>query len=185
MLDAETIMVATEDVLRRYGPAKATVVDVARALGVSHAAVYRHFPSKAALREAVARRWLARGFGALTAAADDSLPPPERLRAWLVALFTEKRRAAVEDPELFATYKALVEEHSAAAAEHVEALLALLTGIIAGFEVPDPAATARTVFEATSSFHHPAHAGEWRRPDRDSLLDDVCTLLLAALTRPV
>ncbi|WP_285680262.1 acyltransferase domain-containing protein, partial [Kitasatospora phosalacinea] len=40
-----------EDVLRRYGPAKATVVDVARALGVSHGSVYRHFGTKAALRE--------------------------------------------------------------------------------------------------------------------------------------
>ena len=50
--------VAAEDVLRRHGPAKANVVDIARALGVSHGTVYRHFPSKQALREAVTRRWL-------------------------------------------------------------------------------------------------------------------------------
>ena len=42
------------------GLAKATVVDVARALDVSHGSVYRHFPSKASLREAVAQRWLDR-----------------------------------------------------------------------------------------------------------------------------
>jgi AcrR family transcriptional regulator len=41
-LDAETILTATEDVLRRHGPEKATVLDVARALGVSHASIYRH-----------------------------------------------------------------------------------------------------------------------------------------------
>ena len=46
--------------LRRFGLAKATVVDVARALDVSHGSVYRHFPSKASLREAVAKRWLDR-----------------------------------------------------------------------------------------------------------------------------
>ena len=59
-LTAETILDTAEDVLRRFGPAKATVVDVARALDVSHGSVYRHFPSKAALRDAVTERWLAR-----------------------------------------------------------------------------------------------------------------------------
>lgn len=49
-LSAERILDTAEEVLRRFGPAKASVLDVARALGVSHGSVYRHFPSKAALR---------------------------------------------------------------------------------------------------------------------------------------
>jgi hypothetical protein len=44
-LTQERILEAAEEVLRRFGPAKANVVDVARALGVSHGSVYRHFPS--------------------------------------------------------------------------------------------------------------------------------------------
>jgi len=60
VLTPERILETAEDVLRRFGPAKATVVDVARALDVSHGSVYRHFASKAALRDAVAERWLAR-----------------------------------------------------------------------------------------------------------------------------
>src|SRR6185503_7682618 len=47
VLTPERILEVTEDVLRRYGLAKATVVDVARALDVSHGSVYRHFPRKA------------------------------------------------------------------------------------------------------------------------------------------
>ena len=60
VLTPERILEVTEDVLRRFGLAKATVVDVARALDVSHGSVYRHFPSKVSLREAVAKRWLDR-----------------------------------------------------------------------------------------------------------------------------
>ena len=60
VLTPERILEVTEDVLRRFGLAKATVVDVARALDVSHGSVYRHFPSKASLRQAVAKRWLDR-----------------------------------------------------------------------------------------------------------------------------
>ncbi|WP_432825285.1 TetR family transcriptional regulator [Dactylosporangium sp. CA-092794] len=187
-LDAETIMLATEDVLRRFGPSKATVVDVARSLGVSHAAVYRHFSSKAALREAVARRFLGRGGGELAALAGDAhLRPPERLRAWLTGLYQMKRRSARTDPELFATYRVLVLEHSAVAAEHVAALLAQLEGILADgvaagdFAVADTAAMARAVFEATNAFHHPAHVEEWDRPGREELLADVCTLVVNGL----
>ena len=44
ILTPERILDAAEEVLRRFGPTKTTVVDVARALGVSHGSVYRHFP---------------------------------------------------------------------------------------------------------------------------------------------
>jgi AcrR family transcriptional regulator len=39
VLTPERILEVTEDVLRRFGLAKATVVDVARALDVSHGSV--------------------------------------------------------------------------------------------------------------------------------------------------
>jgi AcrR family transcriptional regulator len=187
-LDAETIMRATEDVLRRFGPAKATVVDVARVLGVSHAAVYRHFPSKAALREAVTRRWLGRMNDELAGvAADGDRSPPDRLRVWLTGMYHAKRRAATTDPELFETYRTLAYEHSAAAADHVATLMTQLETILAdglasgAFAGTDPAAMARVVFEATTAFHHPAHVTEWQLPDREEILADVCTLIVRGL----
>ena len=122
-LEREEILVAAEDVLRRYGPGKATVVDVARALGVSHGSVYRHFASKAALRDAVVERWLARGTGELTAIAVADDPAPDRLARWLGELAAGKRAKAAADPELFATYLALADESSGAVHAHVEHLL--------------------------------------------------------------
>jgi AcrR family transcriptional regulator len=187
VLDPRTILAATEDVLRRHGAAKATVVDVARELGVSHAAVYRYFPSKAALREAVTRRWLGRAHDDLTRIAGSAEPPPERLRAWLTAVFAAKQAVATDDPQLFATYGALAAEHSSAATEHVADLVAQLTGIIAdgiatgAFPVADPAAAAQAVFSATTAFHHPAHATEWVLPGVEARLAGVCDLVLAGL----
>ena len=90
MLDAETIMVATEDVLRRYGPAKATVVDVARSLGVSHAAVYRHFPSKADLFAEVFRRASQREVDATREAAAAAGGPASRRLAAAVETFARR-----------------------------------------------------------------------------------------------
>ena len=109
-LTPERILEASEDVLRRYGPAKATVVDVARELGVSHGSVYRHFPSKAALRDAVAERWLAAVSEPLAAIADEDGPAAERLRRWLDLLVSSKQDRARDDPELFATYVEIARE---------------------------------------------------------------------------
>ena len=92
MLTREEILDAAEEVLRRYGPAKANVVDVARALNVSHGSVYRHFPSKAALREAVAERWLESVAQPLDEITD--------AREWFDTLIATKRSRAQQDPEL-------------------------------------------------------------------------------------
>lgn len=188
-LGSEVILSTAEEVLRRHGPSKATVVDVARALGVSHTAVYRYFPSKAALREAVARRWLKHVNDELLAVVGESrLASPDRLRAWLVTLFTVKRTLASEDPELFAMYGTLLAEQSGAAEEHVAGLLAQLRtivgdGVAAGdFTTTSPEETAQAVLEATTRFHHPAHAAEWSTPGMDAGLDRICTLLLDGLS---
>src|ERR671923_1129072 len=101
VLTQEKILEAAEDVLRRFGPSKATVVDVARALDVSHGSVYRHFPSKAALRDAVLERWLHRVAVPLAAVASADEPATQRLRRWLDTLIATKRSKAFDDPELF------------------------------------------------------------------------------------
>jgi AcrR family transcriptional regulator len=181
------ILEAAEDVLRRFGPAKATVVDVARALGVSHGSVYRHFPSKAALRDAVTERWLARISAPLQAAAAEPSPAPERLERWLDLLVAAKRRMAREDPELFATYLQLAADSREVVRAHVEDLTGQLARIIADgvaqgeLAVADPAAAGRAVFDATARFHNPAHALEWADPGIDAAFAGVRSLVLRGL----
>ncbi|MFG3137960.1 TetR/AcrR family transcriptional regulator [Streptomyces sp. NPDC048211] len=186
-LTPERILEATEDVLRRYGPAKATVVDVARALGVSHGSVYRHFRTKAALREAVTGRWLTRTERALTEILHaPAQPAPAKLRKWLETLFEAKRHKAGDDPELFATYEVLMGE-STVVEEHVRELVTQLREIIAAgvdegqFAAEDPAAAAQAVFDATARFHDPAYAAEWQKPAIAAEFTAVSDLLLRGL----
>ena len=181
------ILAAAEDVLRRFGPAKATVVDVARALGVSHGSVYRHFPSKAALRDAVTERWLARISAPLAAVADEAGPAPERLGRWLDLLVAFKRRMAWEDPELFATYLQLAADVREVVRAHVDDLTGQLARIIADgvtrgeLAATDPATAGRAVFDATARFHNPTHAPEWSDPDIDAAYEGVRSLVLRGL----
>jgi AcrR family transcriptional regulator len=189
-LTAERILEAAEEVLRRYGPAKANVVDVARALGVSHGSVYRHFPSKAALRDAVTERWLESISAPLAEVAAGEGAAPERLERWLDLLVQAKRRKALDDPELFATYIALAAEAREVVQAHVETLVDQLArivgdGVAAGeFATGDPRAAARAAFDATGRFHNPAHAAEWRSREIDAAYEEVRGLVLRGLAAP-
>ncbi|KIZ18407.1 TetR family transcriptional regulator [Streptomyces natalensis] len=186
-LTPERILEATEEVLRRYGPAKATVVDVARALGVSHGSVYRHFRTKTALREAVTERWLDRTSQELSGIVADEGPADDRLRRWLAALFEAKRHKAGDDPELFATYMTLIGESGGVVDRHVTDLESQLTTIIeAGvsegtFHTPSPATTAHAVFSATGRFHDPCYAPEWSHPGITADFEAVRDLILRGL----
>ena len=74
------------------------MVDVAQALGERHGCVHRHFPTRAALRDAVTARGLADVMAPLTAIVESDGPAPERLRARLVGLNTLKDDSAVPQP---------------------------------------------------------------------------------------
>ena len=189
-LTPERILEVTEDVLRRFGLAKATVVDVARALDVSHGSVYRHFPSKASLREAVAKRWLDRVSAPLKSIAQEQGPAPDRLERWLRGLCSAKQKKVCDDPEMFQTYLTLAREACSAVKAHREGLMEQITAIIADgveqgvFEVADVKASARAIFDSTIRYHHPAHAEEWKDPALAARLDVLLALLMRGLEAP-
>jgi AcrR family transcriptional regulator len=188
-LSLAQILAAAEAVLRRFGPAKATVVDVARALGVSHTAVYRHVASKAELRDLVLDRWLEATVLPMRAIAAAEGPAPERLRRLIDALIAVKRRRAAEDPELFTAYRTLAAEAQAVVARHLGELVDLTAAVVragmaeGAFRDGDPVAAGRAVLFATSRFHHPAHAAEWQDPTLDAAYQDVWRMLMDGLAR--
>jgi AcrR family transcriptional regulator len=187
-LTRDRIVATAEDVLRRFGPEKATVVDVARALGVSHAAVYRHVKTKAELRDLVVKRWVDEIMPPLRALVAGRGPAPERLRQLFDALIAAKRRRAAADPELFTAYQSLSAETQSVTAAHVDELVRLGAAVIRSgveegtFRHVDPVAASRAVVFATSRFHHPAHAREWTDPKLDAVYDHVWRILMEGLS---
>lgn len=182
-LTPEQVLAAAEETLRRFGPEKARVVDVARSLGVTHAVVYRHFGSKNALREAVTGLWLDQAVDALSGFVTDPGPADQRLHDWLFALLEGKRRKAREDSALFTTYATTVDRRSELVQRHYADLVAqvaaiLRDGVAQGIYLcPDPAATADAVLQATAPFHDPVHAAEWEEPGIERRFESVWSLI--------
>jgi AcrR family transcriptional regulator len=188
-LNLDRILSTAEQVIRKHGPAKATVVDVARALGVSHAAVYRHVASKADLRDLVVARWVEATMPPLRAIVTEAGPASKKLRKLIDTLIAVKRRRATDDPQLFTAYRTLAADAKSVVTAHVDELIALVGTVIrqgvteGAFVTDNPIATARAVLMATSRSHHPAHASEWNDPHLHAAYEDIWQLLINGLRR--
>jgi AcrR family transcriptional regulator len=183
----ERILKAAEDLLRRHGPAKTTVVDVARALEMSHANVYRHFDSKTELQDAVADRWLKAISRPLEKIARRKGKASTRLEQWVLALAAAKQRKVLDDPELFATYHAVAVAARDVAESHIAELRHQMAAIIRDgvaqgeFKVADSDAAAIAVLSATIRFHHPYHVKESAGRIDPTEIRAVLKLVLAGL----
>ncbi|WP_114966359.1 TetR/AcrR family transcriptional regulator [Alkalilacustris brevis] len=101
----------------RLGPGRMTTNHVAQAVGVTQAAIFRHFPSKQALWLAVAESVSARLAKAWERAVASDAPAEERLKALLRAQFEQisatpalpailfSRELNIDNPELRETFR--------------------------------------------------------------------------------
>jgi AcrR family transcriptional regulator len=88
----ERITEAAAELHRTVGPARTTVMEVAKRAGVHRATVYEHFPDELALFRACSAHW-------------DAIHPPPDIEAWArIAEPTERLRTALS--ELYAYYDA-------------------------------------------------------------------------------
>jgi AcrR family transcriptional regulator len=155
------IMDTADRLFRTLGYQKTTVADIARELRMSPANVYRFFPSKAAITEAIADRLLEQIVAAAWAIARGPASPPDRLRALFrllqeqtVALFFHERRMH----DMVAT---ALEEHWPVCDRYVQAIDDALIHIIrAGFSEGlfgglDPEQAGKLVHGTCALFTHP------------------------------
>ena len=91
---------------------------------------------------------------------------------------------------MFATYLALAQEACEVVKAHKERLVDQIAHILSDgvkqgvFAVADAKASARAIFDATSRFHHPAHAEEWNDPALPARIDALLALLFRGLEAP-
>ncbi|WP_238881746.1 TetR family transcriptional regulator [Clostridium sp. YIM B02551] len=186
-LDKEIILNAAEEVIRRFGPDKANISDVAKSLKVSHAALYRYYNGKTDLWKAVTERWLSN----LHASSKDILrednPADIKLSRLLEDFAEAKRRSSINDPEMFANYLKLAQSSmdviEKSIADGINCITEIIVqGIAEGIffeEFPHQASIA--VYHATSAFIHP---NSFEAHNRKQNIESVINLLIRGLKNP-
>lgn len=156
------ILEAAKAEVRHHGEARTGVVDVARRLGVSHAALYRHFASKAALMDAIVEEVMADEEAMARAHVEADGPAGARLEALLVDLHRRKRERFATDRSVHDLHRRVVVERPDVVAAYGARMTALVARLLAqGAErgelaLSDADAAAGVVRDAVLAFVHPA-----------------------------
>lgn len=176
--------------LARFGPRRLTVVGVAEEAGMTHANVYRYFPSKAELVDAVAGQWLKEVEASLADIADSPDPADDKLERFVLAIARQYRECAQTNPNVFEVYVSAVENSRGVARKHRGRQLRLLERVMeegVGAEVFNPRDRERAiafVVDATQRFVNPAMVRIDVRVPRavlDERLNAVLRVVLRAL----
>lgn len=147
--------------LRLFGAKRLTVVAIAEAAGMTHANVYRYFPSKEALIDAVVDAWIKSVETRLTDIADGPDPADDKLERMILALARANRDALAENPALYAAFREAMTARRAITRRHRVRVRTLIDrvieeGINAGsFEPRDRERAAVFVLDACFRFIHP------------------------------
>jgi AcrR family transcriptional regulator len=160
------IMEAAETLFRRLGFAKTAVADIAAELGMSPANVYRFFPSKNAIVEAICQRCLAEVETKAWAAARASGPAAERIERLILEIVNFHKENHFTEPRVKDLVLAAMELSWDAIKAHKETMRVaiatiLIDGIASGeFEPVEPHETAHLIMCSVVGFTHPMLVGE-------------------------
>jgi AcrR family transcriptional regulator len=147
--------------LRRFGLSRTTVSAIAEEAGMTHANVYRYFPSKQALVDAVTAAWLKTLETDLHAVTESADPPQDKLERILAATHRAYRNKLDTDPNLFDLFADAVEAGRGVGRKHRGRLqsdvqLVVEEGISVGtFPKADMRRSMALIFDTTHRFLHP------------------------------
>ena len=162
----ERIMQTAEVLFRRLGFAKTAVADIAAELKMSPANVYRFFPSKNAIVEAICKRCLGEVEEKAWVVARSKTPAAQRLERLILEILAYHRENLVTEQRVNELVVAAIEDNWETIRAHKDLMrnvaeLILRDGIAAGeFEALDPRETAELFMLSVIAFTHPLIVGQ-------------------------
>ena len=155
-------MEVAEEHFRRIGYAKTAVADIAAALGMSPANVYRFFESKGAIRDAICYRLLEQEHAMIEEIIASPEPAAVRLERIILAINTYNRCQFVKEKRLHDMVEVAMAENWEAVQAHCDKIkgyyaTVIAEGIASGeFAKLDPVETAEGLFVLCVGLCHPA-----------------------------
>ncbi|MGB8578061.1 MAG: TetR/AcrR family transcriptional regulator [Pseudolabrys sp.] len=178
----ERILVTAERLFREIGYQKTTVADIAKALQMSPANVYRFFDSKKSINAGVARRLMGEVEQASQAIATRQGGAAGRLRELLTTIHQMNSDRYVGDSKMHEMVAVAMEENWDVCKAHMHCLIEEIAAVIASgaasgeFRVPDVGIAAMCTCAAMVRFFHPqliAESANKPGPTLDQMIDFV------------
>jgi AcrR family transcriptional regulator len=176
--------------IRRFGAQRTTIVGIAQEAGMTHANVYRYFPSKQELFEELTSAWLRPLEARLREAAEGADPAFDKLERMLLAIHRAYRQKLEGDPELFDLLIDQLAHERPAARKHRSRVQAEIQRVVeegvssGAFALADRRRAMALIFDATHRFVHPVALKLDREMHAGSLtarFETVISMVLRAL----
>jgi AcrR family transcriptional regulator len=183
----EKALQIAEEKIRYYGFEKFRLTDIAKELKISQAALYNHFPDKAALLDDISERWLVQMDNRLELIVKEELPARELIVKWFLKYHELKKEKVLKDPEIYKSFNMAAELLKPFIIQHLDnlnkQLLILVQKAIADGEIcaESPEYLVRLLLESTVSFHHPRLVLDHKDEYRDGLLKKLVEVILEGL----
>jgi AcrR family transcriptional regulator len=167
------IMEAAEALFRRLGYSKTAVADIAAELGMSPANVYRFFPSKNAIVEAICQRCLSEVEEKAWAVARAKGPAGPRIERLILEILAYHKDNLLTEKGVSEMVLAAIEMSWDAIRAHKQVMHTVLEvilrdGIESGeFEPVEPRQTAELIFLSLVAFTHPMVIGQCMEDGQD------------------
>jgi AcrR family transcriptional regulator len=182
----ERILVAAERLFRELGYQKTTVGDIAKALHMSPANVYRFFDSKKAIHEGVARVLM----GEVEEVTEAILRKPgsaaSRLRELITTVHRMNSERYVGDSKLHEMVEIAMEESWEVCVAHIQTITETIGGLIAQgvasgeFEATDVPLAAMCTCHSMVGYFHPQMIAQGQNKPHPSI-DQMTDFILAGL----
>ena len=185
----ERILVVAERLFRELGYLKTTVGDIAKALHMSPANVYRFFDSKKAIHEGVARVLMGEVEVAAQAILAKPGPATPRLRELLATIHRMNSERFVGDSKLHEMVEIAMEESWEVCVAHMQTVVEAIGGVIAQgaasgeFDVTDVPLAAMCTCQAMLGYFHPQMIAQaMNKPGKPHAeIDQMIDFMLAGL----
>ena len=138
-----------------------TVVDIARALKMSHANVYRFFKNKSEILDAISDEWLCKLEVFVEEIAGRRVSAGARIEAVVLELHRRRKQKLVKDAAFFETYRRVVELRPEFASRRREKIRKVFERLIkegeqsGEFRAVNAGSASTVLKDATSLFLHP------------------------------
>ncbi len=184
------IVETAETLFRRLGFAKTAVADIAAELGMSPANVYRFFPSKTAIVQAICQRCLSAVEETAWAIARSKAPAAQRIERLILEILAYHKENLLTAQRVNDIVLVAIEHNWDHIRAHKDALrnvveLILRDGIeTSEFETADPRTTAELILRSVVVFTHPVLIGQCLQDGEDVETEARATVrfLLQAIT---
>jgi AcrR family transcriptional regulator len=182
----DEILAVAWNLFRQLG-ARTTIADIAEKLGMSSANVYRFFPSKQALTEAICVSQLGALIDAARAAGEGRGSASDRIRATIATLHHGMRDQMLNQSRVHEIVDVALKEKWPAIDDFHQRCAALVAGLVAEgqargeFGPGDPARLGMQTLIACVVTYHPTLIAECPDPDLRAPIDEIVAFALRAL----